>query len=265
MTTTNLAPAARRLVAYVRVSSAEQVKKGSGLKVQEAECRRWAVDNGYRVVRVHSDEGASGSGDYAARPGLVAVVEEVRAGRVAGVVVQRIDRIARDLIAQEAFLAEVRRAGGRVFSTSEAESTLLDDDSRDPGRTLVRQFMGALSQYERALTRLRLDGGRRAKKAAGGYAGGRPPMGMRAAGGALVADAREHSAIVRAVELRSVGRSWRQVAAILSDEGYRTKDGLERWHPETVRRMVRRVDPDDALRRPWGDTEDAGGTVPSGQ
>jgi hypothetical protein len=37
---------------------------------------------------------------------------------------------------------------------------------------------------------------------AGGYVGGRPPIGMKAQAGALVTDAREQSAIFRAVELR---------------------------------------------------------------
>lgn len=262
-----LTPAKRRLVAYVRVSSQEQVRKGAGLAVQEADCRRWAIGAGYRVVRVHTDEGVSGAGDFAARPGLVAVVDAIRSGQAAGVVVQRLDRIARDLIAQEAFLAEVRKAGGQVFSTSDAEALMLQDDPRDPSRTLVRQFMGALSQYERALTRLRLQAGRDAKAARGGYAGGRPPLGMRAQAGRLVLDAAEQSAIVRAVECRSVGRSWREIAAILQDEGYRTKDGHERWHPETVRRLVRRVDPDDDLQEPgpWNGHDVDPDAIPSGQ
>jgi DNA invertase Pin-like site-specific DNA recombinase len=236
--TMTLPPIAWRLVAYLRVSGREQVRH-HGLTVQEAEVRAWAIDQGYRVMRIHQDA-ASAGGDAAVRPGLVDALEEVKAGRVGGVVVQRLDRIARDLVAQEAFISEVRRAGGRVFSASPTESQLLGEDPGDPARTLVRQFMGAVSQYERALTRLRLEAGKERKRAQGGRTDGRPPIGYRAQGGGLVADAREQSAIARALELRSVGHSYRDIAGILGHEGYRTRAGGLEWHPETVRRMCRR-------------------------
>lgn len=246
---TEITPAARRLVVYVRVSTKEQARRGAGLAVQEAECRAWAKDNGYRVVRVHADEGVSGTLDAPLRPGLLAALVDVREHRAAGVLVQRVDRLARDLVAQEAFLAEIRKAGGAVLSTSAAERDLLTEDPGDPTRVLVRQFLGALSQYEAAITRMRLAAGRERKRQAGGYVGGRPSLGLRAEAGRLVADAREQSAVVRMLELRRAGYSLREVAGVLSDEGYLTKDGHEHWHPETVRRTIERVDPyGDAMK-----------------
>jgi DNA invertase Pin-like site-specific DNA recombinase len=200
-------------------------------------------------MRVHRDAASAGP-DSAPRPGLVAALEEVKAHRAAGVVVQRLDRIARDLVAQEAFISEVRRAGGRVYSASATETHLLGDDPDDPARSLVRQFMGAVSQYERALMKLRLAAGKQRKKAQGGRTDGRPPIGYRAQAGALVADAREQSAIARAVDLRSVGHSYREISGILGDEGYRTRAGGLDWHPETVRRMVRRASLGDDWARP---------------
>lgn len=248
--TETLPPAAWRLVAYLRVSGKEQVRH-HGLTVQESEVRTWAIGHGYRVIRIHQDAASGTEGTV--RPGLLAALEEVKAGRAAGVIVQRLDRIARDLIGQEAFIAEVRRAGGVVLSASDAETHLLGDEPGDPARTMIRQFMGAVSQYEAELVRLRLAAGKERKRAQGGYTDGRPPIGFRAQAGHLVADAREQSVITRALELRSVGQSYREIAAILAQEGYRTRAGTTDWHPETLRRMCRRAAPEvaDGKPGPW--------------
>jgi DNA invertase Pin-like site-specific DNA recombinase len=76
--------------------------------------------------------------------------------------------------------------GGELFSTSAAEAGYLPDDPDDPSRTLVRQVLGAVSQYERSMIALRLRSGRKRKSEKGGYAYGSPPYGFRANGYALV-------------------------------------------------------------------------------
>jgi DNA invertase Pin-like site-specific DNA recombinase len=68
-----------------------------------------------------------------------------------GVVVYRLDRLARDLIVQETLLAEVWRMGREVFSTSAAEQGYLADDPHAPSRKLIRQVLGAVNEYERSM------------------------------------------------------------------------------------------------------------------
>ena len=46
--------------------------------------------------------------------------------------------------------------GAEVFSTSDAEQGYLQDDPSDPSRKLIRQVLGAVAEYERAMIRLRL-------------------------------------------------------------------------------------------------------------
>ncbi len=45
-----------------------------------------------------------------------------------GIVVYRLDRLARDLVLQEQLLAELRRVSAAVFSTSAGEDAYLADD-----------------------------------------------------------------------------------------------------------------------------------------
>jgi DNA invertase Pin-like site-specific DNA recombinase len=167
-------------------------------------------------------------------------VAEVRDGRAAGIVVYRLDRLARDLILQETLLAEIAGLGGRVYSTFAGEQEVVEDDPDDPSRRLIRQVLGAVSEYERSLIRLRLRNGRRRKAERGGYAYGSPPLGWRTEARELVPEAAEQAALARIRELRGEGASVRAIAAALTTEGHRPKRGGG-WHPETVRRALARA------------------------
>ena len=113
----------------------------------------------------------------------------------------RLDRLARDLVLQEQLLAEVWRMGATVSSTAAGEDAYLNDDPGDPSRRLIRQVLGAVSDYERAMVRLRLATGRRHKADAGGYAYGAPPFGFRSDGGQLVPRLEEQPALALITEL----------------------------------------------------------------
>jgi DNA invertase Pin-like site-specific DNA recombinase len=119
-------------------------------------------------------------------------------------IVYRLDRLARDLVLQEQLLADIRRMGADVFSTSSAEGSYLTDDPDDPSRKLIRQVLGAVNEYERAIIALRLRSGRRKKYDNGGYAFGSPPYGWRAVRRDLVEDPEEQAALARMRELRTL-------------------------------------------------------------
>lgn len=236
-----------RLVGYVRVSTDKQVERGLGLEVQERQLRTWARANGHRLVEIHRDEGKSGGTDMD-RAGLADALHAIRStkravrpkGWAEGVVVARLDRLARDLVLQEQLLAEIWRTGGQVFSVSAAESDYLTDDPQDPSRALIRQILGAVSQYERAMIRLRLMGGRQRKAERGGYAGGGRPFGYRTESAELVADVDEQTTIRRIHELHRSGASLRSIAHTLTEEGHRPRRA-ERWHPEVLRGILART------------------------
>jgi DNA invertase Pin-like site-specific DNA recombinase len=132
--------------------------------------------------------------------------------------------------------------GAEVFSTSDAEQGYLQDDPSDPSRKLIRQVLGAVAEYERAMIRLRLEAGRRRKSQSGGYAGfGSPPFGYRSEGGALVPDADEQNTLARIGSLHDDGKSLRQIARALDCEERRPRRG-EHWQPRQVSRIVTRLE-----------------------
>jgi DNA invertase Pin-like site-specific DNA recombinase len=231
-----------RLIGYIRVSTDRQAEEGLGLEVQQDALRSWARSNGHRVVKVLRDDGISGSNGIETRVGLAEALELLRSGEAEGLIVYRLDRLARDLVLQEQLLAEIWRMGAEVFSTSNAEQGYLQDDPDDPSRKLIRQVLGAVAEYERAMIRLRLEAGRRRKAQAGGYAGyGSPPFGYRSVSGALVLIQREQTTLERIRMLHGDGRSLREIARTLDAEGLKPKRGGA-WGPWQVGRIVNRLE-----------------------
>lgn len=228
-----------RVVGYIRVSTDKQAEEGQGLEVQEAQLRSFCERAGHELVTVLRDEGISGTKDEADRPGLAEALASIEDGVAEGLVVPKLDRLARKLTVQEVTLGLVWRAGGRVFSTDVGE--VLEDDDDDPMRTAMRQMVGVFAQLERGMIAARMRAGRRAKSARGGYAGyGSPRLGMRAVGAELQVDEAEQATILRMVQLRAEGLSLREIATKLTEERRPPKRGGD-WHAETVRRALDRV------------------------
>lgn len=226
-----------RLIGYIRVSTDKQADEGLGLAVQEKAIRQWAKANGHRLVGVCRDEGVSGTKDTAQRPGLADAVNAVCEKRAQGIVVHRLDRLARTLHVQEGILSHVWNCSGTVYAADTGE--VLRDDPEDPMRTFVRQVMGAASELERSMLVARMRAGRRHKAAEGGYAYGAPGFGHKAEGGKLVPDPEEQHVVARMLSLKAEGKSLRQIADVLNSEGYQSKRGGV-WHSATVGRVLNR-------------------------
>lgn len=227
-----------RLIGYRRVSTVGQVDR-YGLPAQETDLRDYAR-GAHKMVRIETDGAKSGTLPAEERPGLVAALKAIKAGEADGLLIPGdLDRLARELIVQEAILSQVWKAGGVVHTTTRGE--VLADDPDDPMRTAIRQFMGVYAQLDRAMVAKRMRNGRKAKAAAGGYAGyGSPAFGQHSVEGELVTDEREAAVTARMVELREEGTSYQRIAETLNAEGLTSKRG-GLWHSQTVARVLERA------------------------
>jgi DNA invertase Pin-like site-specific DNA recombinase len=230
-----------RLVGYIRVSGAGQVVDGYGLDVQERDIRAWARANGHRLVANHPDEGVTGARDAVDRPGLAEALLAISEGDADGLLIPKLDRLARALTVQEATLAVVWRAGGHVFSADSGE--VMRDDPDDPMRTALRQVVGVFAELDRRMVVKRLRDGRKAKAAAGRKAVGAYAYGQRGHGKGRQRDAApdpaEQQAVQRIRALRDTGESYRSIAAVLDAEGLKPRRA-EKWNAMTVRAVAQR-------------------------
>ena len=139
------------LAIYVRTST---TNNEDSIPAQESACRTYAEQHGLEVEGIYADVGTSGGLDLQDRDALSEAVLAVEEGRADGLLVHRLDRLARELHVQEATLSRVWQAGGRVHEATHGE--VLQDDADDPMRTFVRQVMGAAAQLERGLINARM-------------------------------------------------------------------------------------------------------------
>lgn len=224
------------LVAYLRVSTDRQAEDGYGLAVQEAAIKDWAKTNKRRIILWARDEGVSGK--LIDRAGWIDVEDAITSKRAGGVIVYKLDRLARDTMVQETLMQAIWKLGGEVYSTSLSEANLRDDPT-DPSRKLIRTIMGAVNAYERDMITLRMMRGRHMKATKGGFAYGSPAFGQRSVNKTLVKDPTEQATLRRLLELRRAGQSTRQVAATLNAEGRTTKRGKQ-WTSAGVSDVLRR-------------------------
>lgn len=132
-------------IGYLRVSSITQVD-GDGLRRQREAIERRAAAVGAHVAAWHADEGVSGTAALAQRPALVAALAALQPGDA--LLVEKADRLARDLVEGELILREARRLGVRVV---EAEGgTDLTAADGNPTAALIRQVLGAVAQFEKS-------------------------------------------------------------------------------------------------------------------
>jgi DNA invertase Pin-like site-specific DNA recombinase len=210
--------------AYLRVSGKGQID-GDGFNRQQAAIKAYAAALSIRIVKVFREEGVSGTTELENRPALMALLEALAANGTKLVLIEKLDRLARDLMVQETIIGDLRKRGFELVSVTEPD--LLQ---HDPTRVLMRQIFGAIAQYEKAMIVAKLRGARERMKAKEGRCEGRKPYGTFEGEAEII----EHMKA-----LRSSGLSYAAIAQKLNDEAVKPRTG-DRWYDKTVNRILNR-------------------------
>ena len=161
-----------KLVGYCRVSTDNQKEEGT-IEIQEKALKQYADENNFELVKIFKDEAISGSSELENRPGLAGLFNFIENEKdIEGVLIYKLDRLARDLYIQEHLIKKLELLNIKLMSINEPNL-----DSKDPMRKAFRQFMGIVSELEKAFITMRLSGGRINKASKGGFAGGAVAMG----------------------------------------------------------------------------------------
>jgi DNA invertase Pin-like site-specific DNA recombinase len=215
----------KKAFGYLRVSSEGRVD-GDGFPRQKAAIQKWAAANNVKIVRWYEEKGVSGT--MLERPALSAMMVALMSNGVHLVVIEKLDRIARDQMVQESIIQSLIKNGFELVSAAPGEENLC---ANDPGRKLMRTIMGAIAEYDKQMIVLKLRAARQRKKAKTGSCEGRKAFGL---------SDREQATIRRMKELAAKGMNYTHVAAALNTEGHTTQTG-SKWFPTTVSRTLARL------------------------
>jgi DNA invertase Pin-like site-specific DNA recombinase len=222
--------ASKRLVGYVRVSTAKQGHSGLGIEAQKEALERFAATEGFQILRVFVEvETGKGSDALDRRPQLAAALSEARRQRCY-VGVAKLDRLSRDVHFISGLMAH------RVpFVVAELGPDV------DP---FILHLFAALAQKERAMISARTKAALAAAKARGVTLGSPElPKARKSAVATIKALADQHATNVLPIirEIRRAGAtSLRQIADALNARGITTPRGGQ-WYASSVRNVLERA------------------------
>jgi len=222
-----------KAVSYLRVSGKGQVR-GDGLPRQRDAVKRFARSKGLQIVQEFSDEGVSGTKELECRAGLAALLDFVESDGIRFVLIERADRLARDLVVGEVILGRFRSLGVQVVAADSGTELTVGDD--DPTRKLIRQVLGAVAEYDKAVTVLKLRAARDRVRRTRGRCEGRKPFGARPGEEQVLEQIRQLHRKPRGGERRSCS----EIAQELNTRGIPSRGGRA-WSRGVVWTLLRRM------------------------
>jgi site-specific DNA recombinase len=232
-------PQLLRVALYARVSTEEQ-REGQTIDSQISELERFAASKDWQVAGVYKDDGWSGS--MLGRPDLDRLRDDASKGRFALVLINDVDRLARDV----SHLGVVKRDLERhkvqiVFRKLPAE--------KSPTYNLMVNILGSFAEFEREMIADRTRRGRRHKvEVRQQYLGSISSYGYRYLPKDKASDGEGRLEVIpeEATLIRQMfawvdreGLSIRRVAERLTERGVPPKKGGSKWRTSSVRRILR--------------------------
>jgi DNA invertase Pin-like site-specific DNA recombinase len=219
-TETSETPMARKelikAVAYLRTSSATNVGEVKDSdKRQLAAVEAYATAAGFEIVQTFYDAAVSGADSVDGRPGFAEMLDRLLSNGARTILVESPDRFARDLMVQLAG-HDMLKAKGITLIAASAPTFFVEDT---PTAVLVRQVLGAVSQFEKAMLVAKLRGARERKKAITGKCGGRQSYAERSPEAVLLAKR------LARYPINGRKRSLRDIAAELEAQGHVSRAG----------------------------------------
>lgn len=223
---------------YARYSSDRQSERS--IDGQIALCREWITRDGVdpSTAMVFTDYAISAAS--LARPGLDALLSQVRAGAIRCIVAESLDRVSRDEADMHTLLREMAYLDVRLVGASDGTDT-----SREGASILIGVRATMSADYLRDLRKKTLRGMR--DRASAGMATGGLPFGYRSrevsGGRAIEIDPDAARIVVRIYEEYAAGRSRAQIATRLNADDIPPPRSSRRvraasWQETTIRNVL---------------------------
>jgi len=222
-----------KAIGYIRVSTNEQAKEGISLRHQEAKIKAYAALHEMELIEVVRDEGLSAK-TMDKRPGVIKVVESVKAGKADMVIIYKLDRMFRNTAEALGVSQELNERGIALHSVTEKL------DTQSAMGKFFFTIMAAAAEMERNLISERTRDALRHKKASGEVFN-HAPYGYDIKDRKLIPNEKEQTVIARVLTSRDDKMSLQCIANDLNNEGIKTKKG-NAWFPKTVSDVIKNAE-----------------------
>ena len=205
-----------RVAAYFRTSSVTNEDGHSRQRQQDA-VAEYAQRMSYQIVATRWDI-HTGDSTVIDRPGFSELLTEVQAKKISVILIENASRFARDLLHQEAAVQALSKLNIQIIPV-DAPETFTEDN---PSRVLIRQVLGAVSEFEKASLVSKLRAARDKKRKETGKCEGRKSFVERDP--ELVAAAKRY-ARRKSKSIRKTGQNFtlREIAEQLKADGFTEK------------------------------------------
>ncbi|MER9936119.1 recombinase family protein [Mesorhizobium sp. M0088] len=221
----------RQAVAYLRTSSAANVGADKDSERRQGEAvEAFARSNGYEIIESYYDAAVSGADAVTARPGFSAMLERLLSNGVRTILVETASRFARDLIVQETGYEMLKSRGIELIAVDSPDSFV----GNTPTANLIRQVLGAVSEFEKAMLVEKLKGAReRKRRETGKKVGGRRNYTEILGGLEMIALAKK----LHRYPVNGHQRTLADIAKALAGAGYLSSAGTQ-YTPTAISRML---------------------------
>ncbi len=220
------------VVAYCRVSTLEQQKKGYGIDIQMRDIKRYAEIFRLPVDGFYVDKAKSGISEK--RGALSRLINDCKTGKVSAIILPSLDRLFRNVRMTENLLYKFQQLGIRVFI---ADMPHYDDSNRRD--VLIRQIKEAIAEDNRKEIIERLKKGREERIRKGLMAGGTLSYGYTRQGREIMQNPGEAEVVSLIFNLRVQNNRGQEIADHLNKMGHRRRNGKP-WTQRQVNAILSR-------------------------
>lgn len=227
-----------KVVAYIRVSTDEQKKKGYGLEIQINEIAEYIIQKDLEFLEIFKDEGVSGANDITKRKGLHDLLNYCKNNHVENVIITKMDRLARDMYIQLWIEKELLIHNITIISIGEDNL-----NGNDTMTIAMRQMVGVFAQLEKNRISERLLSGRRMKASKGIKSNGNCPFGYKyeydeqGKNPIVIVDDEKANIVKQIFNMYINFHSLQKIVNYLNENNIKTKKGNQ-WSKQTLKYVL---------------------------
>jgi len=220
---------------YLRVSTKGQAKEGKhGFKRQKEAIESFSKGAGFKIIK-YFQEPVSGCKNGEDRPAFMEMVSTIlRENRISCIVVEGMDRLARELMIQEQLISYLASKGIDLHSANTGEN-VTQAIKDDPVKKAMVQMQGVFAELEKSRLVKKLRKAREAVRDRDGRCEGRKPYGC-------LEGEREGLELIKSLHRKPKGKkrmSYQKIADELNNRGVKPR-ASDKWGAMTVYNIINR-------------------------